>query len=360
MIELSLDELRWIRLERQGLIEPFEDPMTALSRLVAVQTQYAMSLPVALAARTKRYPKAWDQKALASGEAVKSWSVRATLHVHDREHHGLALEGIGPLRRRRYAKWMREGYGLSESELEKLEEEMLIALQGGSLDRKTLHERVPALRNLTMTGWGSDVQGLAYLGRICVQTPEKGATRFQLFEPQATGLSETEALAELLPRYLAAYGPATKADYAYWLGSSQKLANEVFATLEDRLVEIKIEGAKDPAFDLAAPAPPKKPSGVRFLAKFDPVLLGWKDKSAFVAEKNYPRVYRKAGQIEAVVLSGGRLIGTWRLERQGTKAGRVVFDPFPGGKLSDGPATQAQLKRLARAIGLEKIELASG
>ena len=70
-------------LRNQGLSEPLPDPDAALERVVAVQTQYAQSLEIALAARAKGRLKGWEARALGeAGHLHKSWGLRRTLHAH--------------------------------------------------------------------------------------------------------------------------------------------------------------------------------------------------------------------------------------------------------------------------------------
>ncbi|RYG18591.1 hypothetical protein EON82_22440, partial [bacterium] len=70
-------------LRNQGLSKPLPDPDAALERVVAVQTQYAQSLEIALAVRSRKQLKGWETKALAeAGHLHKSWGLRRTLHAH--------------------------------------------------------------------------------------------------------------------------------------------------------------------------------------------------------------------------------------------------------------------------------------
>src|SRR5687768_4047159 len=102
---MTIAEARRRILSQQGLIEAFADPLRAVRAMVAVQTQYAASLPTAVAARTKKLPKDWEASVLVeNGPIVKSWSVRHTLHAHLREDHALILGCIGDRYFQRYQR----------------------------------------------------------------------------------------------------------------------------------------------------------------------------------------------------------------------------------------------------------------
>lgn len=65
---------------------------------------------------------------------------------------------------------------------------------------------------------------------------------------------------------------------------------------------------------------------------FDPFLLAHADKF-YLDPARYKAVFRPAADVAAVVVSGGRVIGTWRAER-----GRVVpelFAPVEGSVASE-------------------------
>ena len=100
---------------------------------------------------------------------------------------------------------------------------------------------------------------------------------------------------ELVRRYLAALGPATVRDAQAWSGL--KGLSEVFARLD--LEELgdgyyDLPGARRP--DAGTPAP------VRFLPRFDDVLIGYADRSRF-------------GEVvvgKPTILVDGLVAGTWR------------------------------------------------
>ncbi|MGV3614901.1 MAG: winged helix DNA-binding domain-containing protein [Fimbriimonas sp.] len=343
MRTLSVAEARRIQLGRQGLLTPFRDPFEAVRAMVAVQTQYAASLPVAVAVRTRRPKPGWDERALIpGGEIVKSWSLRHTLHAHLREDHALILGSIGEWWYRRHAKWLTEEQGL---DLASIEEKTLAALAEGPLSREELHARVPEVRAIPHAGWGRDVAGLAFRRRLCVVG--RGATQcFAALSPEEVAAD----LGALFVRYVGAYGPASFRDFAHWVGLPQQELRGVVESVGDRVEAVRVEGFAEDRFVPAGTEVPSGPLGVRLLAKFDPLVLSHRDKTLWLAEEDRTRVFRIAAQVEAVVLSQGRAIGTWRLER---KAKTTLFhvEPFRPLKAREWEGIEKEAARMARNLG---------
>lgn len=311
--------------------------------MVAVQTQYAASLAVAVAARTRRPKPGWDEAALVpGGPLVKSWSVRHTLHAHTREDHALILGAVGHHWYGRHVKWMANNRGI---DVPTLEERILAALADGPLTRDDLHLRVPELKEIPGVGWGLDVAGLAFKRRLCVVG--RGATQsFAALEPDET----PSELGALFLRYVGAYGPVTLQDFAHWVGMPQQSVKPSVIEMRDQVEVVRIDGMPGERFLLPGTEVPPGPLGVRLLAKFDPLILAHRDKTLLLDEANRPRVFRIAAQVEAPVLSQGRVIATWRLER---KPKQTLFhvEPFRPLKPRETSGIEKEALRMARNLG---------
>lgn len=57
--------------------------------------------------------------------------------------------------------------------------------------------------------------------------------------------------------------------------------------------------------------------GVRFVGRFEPLLLAHKDKSWIVGERERKRVWNRHSDVAACVLKDGRIRGVWRREGKG-------------------------------------------
>ena len=300
---------------------------------MAVQTQYAQSLEIALAARSKRRLKGWEAKGLtAEGHLHKSWGLRHTLHAHGPQGWSLVHGAVGETMYARHHRRMRE---FPEFDSYRIEARILECLREGPKSRIELHALIPELAGLPGAGWGRDVAGAAFLGALKIVG--RGAEqRFCLARTEPT----EGGLAELLRAYLRAYGPATVKDFAYWTNLPQREVAPIFAALGEELVEV------GDGFALEAGEAPAPPSAI-LLAKFDPLTLGHADKSRWLSPHDYKRVFRKAAQVEAVVLLRGRAAATWRIARKPHRA-EIAVEPFRTLR----PPERAAIERAAQKMGV--------
>jgi hypothetical protein len=124
------------------------------------------------------------------------------------------------------------------------------------------------------------------------------------------------ALAELARRYLAGHGPASDRDLARWAGLPLRDVRAGFSaigrelvTRDDGLVDLKRRRR-------AAELPPPRLFGV-----FEPMLLGWIDRTPFLAGRQSSITV--GGLFRAFALVRGRAVATWQLAD-----GAVVLEPF--------------------------------
>jgi len=145
-------------------------------------------------------------------------------------------------------------------------------------------------------------------------------------------MSEGEALAALLLRYLAGYGPATAQDFTYWTGLDAGAVEEGLRVAGEAVAHVQIEGEKATYLvrqeDLSALAATDTdaPIPFRLLPRFDVLILGHKDKRRVVPPEHLKKVCGLAGDIRATVLVNGRLAGTWAYQRN--KGGLVIHISF--------------------------------
>ena len=135
----------------------------------------------------------------------------------------------------------------------------------------------------------------------------------------------------MLRRYLHGYGPATVLDFMYWRGARSEPARRWWATLAPEMVAVSAGGAPmallaEDLEELLAPADGLENS-FQLLYRFDPLLLGHKEKSWIVPPKHHKQVFRIAGHIEGVVLVRGEAVATWRYQRHG-RGLIVTVEPF--------------------------------
>jgi hypothetical protein len=132
--------------------------------------------------------------------------------------------------------------------------------------------------------------------------------------------------AELVKRYLAAFGPATPADAQTWSGLPG--LKETFEAVRSELVTFRDERGRE-LFDLPkAPRPGGDAAApVRFLPDYDNLVLGHDDRSRLIDDAHRPAVITRNLQIPPTFLVDGRVAGTWKIERK-RKLATLTLTPF--------------------------------
>jgi len=313
-------------LARGGISHPFDEPLAAVRAMVAVQAQYAASIPLAIYARCPSAPPTWTNHALARERSlVKTWCLRGTLHALATDDLALMVGSFGERYHLAIERVMLRMCDMDTVAWHRVEQDVLHALAGGPLDRTALHAAVPRLRDVPWAGWGEDVKGLAYQGDL-LMVGSKGArpvfARRDMWLPDLHFRPRTriKSLEELLVRYLRTFAPATLSDFAHWSGLPAATVRDTATRAAALLVPVAVEGRGSPLLALAEdadvlqkPLPDVPP--VTLLPKFDAMLLAWKDPSRVLDGGDHAAVFRPAGQIEAVVLLRGHTAATWRVKQ---------------------------------------------
>jgi hypothetical protein len=131
---------------------------------------------------------------------------------------------------------------------------------------------------------------------------------------------------DLALRYLAAFGPATVADFQTWSGLQTQRAT--FEALRPKLVTFRDEKKRE-LFDLPdAPRPSEDVEApVRFLPDYDNLLLSHADRNRVIADEHRKKIVTGNLRILATFLVDGVVAGTWIVEKD-----RIRVSPF--GKLT--------------------------
>jgi hypothetical protein len=138
---------------------------------------------------------------------------------------------------------------------------------------------------------------------------------------------------ELVLRYLAAFGPATPADFQTWSGLPKakpvfdNLDLEVF-TDENGKALYDVPDAPRPDPDIEAPA--------RFLPEFDNLLLAHAKRQRIIADEHRPAVFTKNLRIKSTYLVDGVVAGLWTAEK---KRGVATLTLTPFGRTLKRTAT---------------------
>lgn len=314
-----------------------------------VQAQVMSAAEMSLAARVDGITRADVARALwVDRTLVKTWSVRGTLHLLPSSDLPLFMAAC----RSRPESWWRaweKVLGVSKRQVEELIDAIGEALEQGPLTRRELIEAVIAktglgtLREAMESGWGTLLKPAARAGVLCFG-PSRGQevtfVRPDLWLGAYRDVPELEAAVTLLRRYLRINAPATRDDFGRWLGGTP-VGRRAWAELLPDLEPV--EGG----FALAGYRPVAVPElCLRLLPFFDVYLLSHAKRTHLVAPEHHPLVFRTAGWIAPVILSGGTVVGTWEL-RNGT----ISTHEFRALRVRERQELAREAERLGRFLG---------
>jgi hypothetical protein len=247
---------------------------------------------------------------------VRAVLMRGTIHLVSRRDYGLFASAVGQ------PPWIRPDSAALAEPLRSLVADF-------GREPRTRAEILEWLRQehgVDHDGGDGFWYALRTLGGL-THSPESGLwkaparTRYVLIEHEA--VDETSARVELVSRYLAAFGPATRADIAEWSGLRRRDLDPALAAIE-ALRRFRDEQDRE-LYDLPrAPLPgPVAPAPVRFLPRFDNLVLAHADRTRVIADEHRRAVIHGGGMVEATFLVDGFVAGLWRVEK-----GRVRIEPF--------------------------------
>ncbi|MBV9793285.1 MAG: AlkZ family DNA glycosylase [Actinobacteria bacterium] len=351
---LTPGQLRAVRWQAQLLGRPGPsgpDVAGVARHLGGLQAQAAPPARLAVRPRTAGLTAADVDQACANGLVTRTWAMRGTLHLVATTDVRWMTGLLGPFINKKDAR-RRSQLGLTDELCERALAALASILAGSArLTRAELIERLAA------EGVGIDPRtqqpphllGYAAGRSLICRGPDRPGDEptyvlLDEWAPAVPALERDEALAELARRYLGGYGPASRADFATWSGLPTADCGKAWALIADETVPagvdmVALDGAE---LDGAAPSP-------RLLGHFDPLLMGYRDRELILAPGYAKRIQAGGGFVRPTVLVGGRVAGTWRLERKT----RVTVEPFAPLAAGDADALAAEATDVGRFLGTD-------
>ena len=294
--------------------------LAAIERLAGLQAQWPPSPYVGLWSRVTGFRRAALENAILAGDVMKPTVMRGTLHLvttrdypmfwaslrdmptwYDDTHLAYAIDALAGIR--------------TIAEAEPLTMKAALA----HLERAHGHVDSEARRIFYA------LRRRAHL----VHTPATAlwsARPLAVYHayPEPKTIDVVTAQAELVRRYLGAFGPASRADIADWSGLR---ISDFAAALEllEPLRRFRDEQGRE-LLDLPrAPLPSADtPAPVRFLPKWDNLLLGHADRTRVLPEELRKVVIAKNGDVTQTFLVDGLVAGRWKADPKG----RIELTPF--------------------------------
>ncbi len=313
---LTLRELNRATLARQLLLRRRRTPLThALEQVAGLQAQWAPATYVGLWTRVEGFARATLERALLRRRVVRAVLMRGTIHLVSLADYSLFSAAVGP------PPWLRPEAAAAAEGLH----EAIRAFGREPRTRAEIKEYLAREHRIDDPTADTLWYALRTRGRLA-HAPESGLwkqgglTRYVVFDCDPAD-PET-ARVELVRRYLAAFGPATRADIAEWSGLRVREVEPALDALEP-LLRFRDERERELVDLPRAPRPAADtPAPVRLLPRFDNLVLSHRDRNRVIADEHRGDVI-EGGWVHSTFLVDGFVAGVWRLER-----GRVMLEPF--------------------------------
>jgi hypothetical protein len=345
----SDEEIVQERMTRQGLTRrPARSVADAVRCGAGLQAQDGLAARLGVRARSAQTDDAAVTAALeVSRTVVRTWAMRATVHLVPAADAMWLTALLGPMIRRRFETVRWPQLGLTRPVLDRAADLAPDVLADGPLTRAELLARLVegGVEAPSTTEVATHVALFLSAAGLTCRGPQRGRdSTFVLVSqwlPSApAGPRGDDALAELARRYFAAFSPATAADFTTWSGLPSARA---VALLRDELTPVSVRGR--PGFRLGTCAPEP---GLRLLPAFDNALLAHRDRDPLLPADRRGEVYI-GGIIRPTVMRHGHVVGRWRLDRRGRRA-EIVVVPF-GSLRGMRAALDAEVADVGRFLG---------
>jgi hypothetical protein len=325
---LDVRSLNRATLARQMLLEHHAvSALAAVEQHVALQAQVAWPPFVGLWSRVKSFHRQELQRLVETKQVVRAPFLRATLHLVSARDYRALRPALDPMMARAVQALGERTRGI---DVEEVVAAARAFLAQGPAD-------LDAVRAHLVTRWPkADARAMGFAAHLLlhlVNVPDGGPWSFEAGSDVTLAeawlgapVNGSGAAHELVKRYLAAFGPATVADFQAW--SALQGAKTVFEELRGELVTFR-DDKKRELFDVPdAPRPgPDVPAPVRFLPDFDSLVLGHQDRSRLMDDAHRKLIVTKNLLVRATFLVDGRVSGMWKVERKKSHA-TLSLQPF--------------------------------
>ena len=360
---------RLVRRHRLGPAHRAKDVLDAVRSVVVLHSSDPATVFLSTWARTTAAAPVHLERALYEQRTlVRMLGMRRTLWVVPRELvpvvDAAASRAVAANERRRLEKFVADS-GVSDDPatwIDAAEAAALTALAArGEASTSELAGDHPLLAERLRLGmgtrWETEVGAatrilplLAVEGMVVRDRPRGGWTGSQYRWAPIDRLGVLESVdpaaarAELLRRWLAAFGPATEADIRWWTGWTARDARAALADVAH--VEVDVDGVA--GYLLAGdvePEPAAEPAAA-LVPSLDPTAMGWKVRDWYLGP-HVDAVFDGNGNAGPTVWWDGRVVGGWAQRKSGELVHLLLEDVGADAER----AVAAEAERLARWLG---------
>jgi hypothetical protein len=175
------------------------------------------------------------------------------------------------------------------------------------------------------------------------------ATESWLGGPMAE-LPTMEAQAELMGRWLGAFGPATAADAKWWTGWTMGDVRRALGAVDAEEVDLDGVAAYVLPGDAEPAASPSAEPWIALLPGLDPTVMGWVGRDWYLGAHG-PALFDRTGNAGPTIWHDGRVVGGWAQRKDGAIAVRLLEDVGREG----AAAVDDEAERLGAWIGPVRV-----
>ncbi len=297
-MELSLQQIRYLRLYKQGLIKPFEN----LAELFATLEIQAQNENDAFFNVARRMQREVTVEAIQQA-AIRVWYVRNTIFLMGRQHYDKAVFVNNVI-----DNWFRRMRIVTDQD-----EEDLRQIIGLCKDKDFV-----CVDDLVALGCNKSF--IRVWSGAFIEMVRRGYLRSKYknsLEINHAPICTDFSLDDIMRQYFDVYGPATLRDFKHWLGKTSPEVSDAFERIRGEYRTVNGKMLLSPRDLPLLEAPGDIP--LIITGKFDPICLSYQDKTWLIAKEHNAKVWGKAGIVEAVILVNGEIVATWRRDKEGVK-----------------------------------------
>lgn len=366
MISINTEQRRARLAARHRLARPADGVVAAAADMVGLHASDPVTVYLSAWARVPGFVRGDLEAALYDDRVLlRMLGMRRTMFVVPPDLAAVMQAGctdalLAPQRRRLVKMLGEQGIAPEpEAWLVDVESRVLAALAyRGEATAVELTEDVPELGTKLMFGggkkWGGTVGVstrvlflLATAGAIVRGRPRGTWLSSQYRWTLTAGwlgealpaLDRAEAQADLLSRWLMAFGPGTLTDLKWWTGWTVRDTKAALAATKAIEVELDV----GTGWVLPGDLEPVSAAGdwVALLPGLDPTVMGWKEREWYLGD-HQALLFDRNGNAGPTVWCNGRIVGGWTQRRDGDIAVELLEDA--------GAAATAQIEAEAARL----------
>lgn len=338
-----MTDLRAQRLAALGKNYPTAQLTQALTQTIGIQAQQLRQAEVGLALQVPHLTRAELLNAYASGAIVRTWAQRWTYQLLTATDWALVIAARidEPLP----TPYFQGQQDLFEHLALSLTQRLAVVEHLTKVEVDTQLDEL-AQRPLLSQERYTIFQLAAHTGAFTF-VPKSG-NQYELRAQHPTLLASSDAIRQLMPRYLAGFGPASLSDFCKWAG----LAIGRVRPLWEKASQHWIAGEND-NFTLETPTTVPLPE-VILTAGFDAALTGYVDKRWLISAEHERKLWTVNGILNPTVILNGTVAGTWHFKVQGKRM-LVTMTCWTEVSATQQAQITAKLQHVADFLGLSLV-----